>query len=160
MEDPQLTSRANGGDGMKVLIPLDRSPRDAAIVAYVSGLAGPLEASLALLHVAHDLKSFLPGTLRKEEAYVEGVAQSLREEGLAAEAFFGKGDPVDLLLQLVADLPADIIAMATHGRRTVGKLVLGSVADRIVSLSPIPVLLLRVPVTEAETAQNGRGAVA
>lgn len=147
---------------MKVLVPLDRSYRDAAIIDYVGGLARPLNASLAVLHVAHDLKAalHLPGPLRQAEAYVEGVAQSLREEGLTAEAFFGKGDPAELVLGLAADLPADIIVMATHGRRTVGKLMLGSVADRIISLSAIPVLLLRVPVTEAETAHNGRTTVA
>lgn len=143
---------------MKMLVPLDRSPRDAAIVAYAASFAKTVGASLAFLHVAHDLKSFLPGALRQAEAYVEGVAQSLREEGVAAESFFGKGDPAELVLQLCADLPADIIAMATHGRRTVGKLVLGSVADRIISLSPIPVLLLRVPVAEPESAQDRRRA--
>lgn len=79
---------------------------------------------------------------------MECVAQGLRDEGFAAEAFFGKGDPAPLILELAGNLPADLIAMATHGRHGVGKLVLGSVADIVVRQSTIPVLLLRLPVVE------------
>ena len=66
----------------------------------------------------------------------------MRQTGLEAESFVGSGDPAELILQLVYDLPADMVVMATRGRRGVSKIVLGSVADAVLRICPVPLLLV------------------
>ena len=143
---------------MKLVVPIDRSHRDAAIIPYVAGIAIPLRCSLAIAHVVPPPRSLLPGVVREAEAYADAVAQDVRATGLEVESFVGRGDPAQLILQLVYDLPADMVVMATRGRRGMGKIVLGSVADAILHLCPVPLLLVnadailaaRQPETPAE----------
>jgi nucleotide-binding universal stress UspA family protein len=127
---------------VKLIVPLDRSHRDAAIIPYAAGIALPLRASLAIVHIVPGPKSLLPGAMREAEAYADLVVQELRDSQVEAESFVGHGDPAELILQLVSDLPADMVVMATRGRRGVGKIVLGSVADTILHLCPVPLLLV------------------
>lgn len=125
-----------------MLIPLDRSVRDGAVLTYAKRIARPLQAKLAVVHIVPPPRSLMPGALRVAEAYVDCVALGLREEGFTAEAFVGSGDPPAQIVQLALDLPAEMIAMCTRGRSGVGKLALGSVADAIASMLPVPVLLV------------------
>ena len=135
---------------MKILVPVDRSPMDAAVIPYASKIGKRLRASLAILHVISPMHSLVPGALRQAQAYAQVVAQGLCDDGIAAEAFYAKGDPAPMILEVVEEIKADMIAMATHGRRGMGKLMLGSVAEVIVSTSAVPVLLIRVPIFEEE----------
>ena len=136
---------------MKLIVPIDRSHRDAAIIPYAADIAVPLRAYLAIAHIVPAPRSLLPGVVREAEAYADAVAQELRAKGLEAESFVGRGDPADLILSLIYDLPADMVVMATRGRRGVGKMVLGSVADTILHLCPVPLLLVN-----ADNALAGR----
>jgi universal stress protein A len=149
--------------GVKLIVPIDRSHRDAVIIPYAAGISIPLRASLAVAHVVSPPGSFLPRAVRQAEAYADLVAQQLRDAGLEAESFVGCGDPAELILQLAYDLPADMVIMATRGRRGVSKIMLGSVADTILRLCPVPLLLVNADnavAAEANgTAQaNGRAA--
>jgi len=49
----------------------------------------------------------------------------------------------DLVVRAARDWPADLVVIGTHGRRGVGRLLLGSDAEQILRLSPVPVLLVR-----------------
>jgi nucleotide-binding universal stress UspA family protein len=135
---------------LKILMSLDRSARDVAAVSYTAKLAKRLKASVAVVHVVPPIRGALPGTLSNAQGYAEGVAQSLREQGLTAEAFCGKGDPANMILEVAEEIQAELITMVTHGRRGMEKLVLGSVADRVVSMSQSPVLLVRLPTPEEQ----------
>jgi len=53
------------------------------------------------------------------------------------------GTPVDRILQYIGDEGIDLIVMGTHGRGAVGHLLLGSVAERLVRRSPVPVLTVK-----------------
>lgn len=130
---------------MKILVPLDKSPLDAAVLPYAGKLGKRLRASLALLHVVTPIRSLLPGAVREAQSYVQIVADELREKGVNADPYYAHGESADMILQVAAEMEADMIVMATHGRRGMGKLVLGSVAEVVVSAATVPVLLLRVP---------------
>ena len=127
-----------------------------SVIPYASKIGKRLRASLAILHVVSPMHSLLPGALRQAQAYAQVVAQGLCDDGIAAEAYYAKGDPAPMILEVVEEVKADMIAMATHGRRGMGKLMLGSVAEVIISTAAVPVLLIRVPTFEEEYG-NGFG---
>ena len=82
---------------------------------------------------------------------VQDLASSLLEEALAslrahfssADASLRTGVPADEILAVAAEVRADLIVMGTHGRRGFSHLLMGSVAERVVRTSPIPVLTVR-----------------
>lgn len=76
--------------------------------------------------------------------YVEGVVRELREEGLEARGRVVHGPgPADGIVRVAEEEGADLIAMATHGRGGLKRLVLGSVADKVLRAGELPVLLHR-----------------
>ena len=58
------------------------------------------------------------------------------------------GTPQDEIVATVRDEGADLIAIGTHGRGGLNRLMLGSVCDRVIRMSPCPVLAVREPDTE------------
>ena len=134
---------------VKLVVPIDQSHRDAVIVPYAAGIGIPLRASLAVAHIVPG-PAFFPRAVREAEAYADLVAQQFRDAGLDAESFVGRGDPAELILQLVHDLPADMVIMATRGRRGMSKIMLGSVADAILRFCPVPLLLVNADNAAAQ----------
>ncbi|HZT81311.1 MAG TPA: universal stress protein [Gemmataceae bacterium] len=81
---------------------------------------------------------------QEEEAkqYLDRVAARLRGEGLAVSTRVVTGQqPADAILRAASS--TDLIALATHGRRGLGRLVLGSVADKLIRAATVPVLVHR-----------------
>ena len=72
--------------------------------------------------------------------YLEGHAASLRETGLKVETTTIEGSPGDAIVEYASDNDIDLIAIATHGRKNIGRLVFGSVADHVLRHTAIPVL--------------------
>lgn len=135
----------------RILVPLEHSPYDAAILTHVRGLARLCGASLVLIHVADGwvARNFRQLDLResdemqRDREYLERVSRELRAEGLDADAVLASGDPTSEIVGAAEREGCDLIAMATHGHRLVGDLVYGSVADGVRHRSPVPVLLVR-----------------
>lgn len=82
------------------------------------------------------------------EKYLAEVRDRLRADGLNVEAMIAEGDAADSILKLAEDEGADLIAMSTHGRGGLGRLVFGSVADAVLRRTHCPVLLLRPDAKE------------
>jgi len=59
--------------------------------------------------------------------------------------FVRTGSPYQEIVDLATDERADLVAMGTHGRSGMSRLLLGSVADRVIRLAPCPVLTVRKP---------------
>lgn len=74
---------------------------------------------------------------------VAGLAESIRGSAVTRYGY----DPADAMVELAADY--DLLMVATHGRRGIGHLLMGSVAERIVRFAPCPTLVLRVPKDDA-----------
>ncbi len=71
------------------------------------------------------------------------VASTLKDRAGAVQTRVVEALPVDGILRTVRELPADLIALGTHGRSGVNRLMLGSVAERVLRESPVPVLTVR-----------------
>lgn len=156
----------------KILVPTDFSqPADAALL-YARDLAERFDAELQLLHVVA-MPTLYPmstgvstGPLMELIADVETtarntLAQTVRGLGLPAERVSVRtimGTPVSAILETIANERIDLVIMGTHGRGMVEHLLLGSVAERVVRRSPVPVMTVhRDPTaTEPKSAKPAR----
>ena len=134
-----------------ILVPLDHSPTDAVALRHVRDLARFTGAKVTLIHVADGHVARNLGQLNlapspemvEDHAYLQRLKAELSAEGLPAEAHLACGEPADEILAYASQIGCDLIAMATHGHRFLGDLVLGSVANEIRHRTDLPVLLLR-----------------
>ena len=135
----------------KILIPLDNSATDTAILAHIRPLARVCGAQLVLAHVADGFGARLQEQLDladsdeiiRDRAYLERVAAELAGEGFTVTRHLLKGDPTDGLIALASKEDCDLIAMATHGHRFFMDWVMGSVADELRHKVNIPILMVR-----------------
>jgi nucleotide-binding universal stress UspA family protein len=140
----------------RVLVPTDGSPGMKRVVAHASSLAEIHGATLELVYVVN---SSAVANLPMESSW-EGVAEMLREEGenaleAAAKQAGGEpertmleGNPAREIVEYAERCDADLVCMGTHGRGGLNRLLLGSVAERVVRASEVPVLTVRVGETE------------
>jgi nucleotide-binding universal stress UspA family protein len=135
----------------RILVPLEHSPYDAAIVEHVQQLATFCEASLVLIHVAdgwaarnvHQLNLRESEEMKADREYLEQTCAALVAAGLQAECVLAGGEPSKEITDAAAREGCDLIAMSTHGHRFIKDLLYGSVANEVRHLSRIPVLLVR-----------------
>jgi len=128
---------------LKILVPLDKSARDGIALPYSANTARAYNASLVLLSVVSIKRSIVPGAVREAEAYLMAVAAGLNEQGIGdVEYAVRKGDVANVIVNFVDESKCDMIVMASRGRGGLGKLVLGSVADAVLSSCGKPVHLL------------------
>lgn len=135
----------------RILVPLENSAYDEAILDHVSQLARVCGASLLLVHVADgwvartwrqlDLRE--SEEMERDRLYLESTATRLAETGLEVDAVLAGGDPSREIVQLAQREGCDLIAMSTHGHRFISDLLYGSVANEVRHRSSIPVLLVR-----------------
>src|SRR5277367_5803558 len=138
----------------KILIPLENSEADHAILQHIKPLAKMTGASLTLMHVAdgwvarnyEQLNLAESEEMKSDRAYLESVAESLRAEGFEVDHVLAMGEPSDEIVKFTRKHKVDLIAMSTHGHRFVSDLLYGSTADKVRHLVDIPVLLLKARV--------------
>ena len=149
-------------DFKKILFPVDLSPASVKVVPYVQNMAAKHGARVHLLFVARVFDYFTsmyvphPSVSQFEKEVIEGAEKRLYE--FAEEHFKGvdgvkvkvaAGDPSDEILSYVGANGIDLIIMGTHGRRGLDKIMFGSVAERVVKSSPVPVMVVN-PFTAQE----------
>ena len=135
----------------KILVPVENSTYDQAILDHVRLLARENKSSIVLIHVADGwaARNIKPLQLRESEemhedlAYIEKLTASLESDGFDAEAVLASGDPANEIVEAATREECDLIAMATHGHRFVGDLIRGSVANTVRHKSMVPVLMVR-----------------
>ncbi len=140
----------------RVLVPLDGSTFSEAALPHARELAQCTGAEIALVRVAvqplyeYTTDPILFETVREDtEAesaeYLERVVSELRAEGFKATAEPCSGPVAETILDYAQEIEADLIIMSTHGRSGFARWFIGSVADKIVRASRLPVLLVRPP---------------
>jgi len=137
-----------------ILVPTDFSEPAAAAVQYAATLAREFDGTVHLMHVVPEPYAYPWGTELSTLPLADILAQtaeSARERlgTLAGELGLPSGrvvtqtsvgTPVDQVLSYISDHQIDLVVLGTHGRGMVGHLLLGSVAERVVRRSPVPVL--------------------
>lgn len=137
----------------KILVPLDGSPGSETVLARIGPLAQARGATVRLVHVAPPVESVVEEghVIRyadQEAARVtHAVAEYLRAAGAAlpgvpVETVTRFGDPVEAILSEAVSSGAGLIAMATHRRSGLRRLREGSVAERVMRASPVPLFLV------------------
>ncbi len=136
----------------KILFPVDLSEVTPKLVPYVKEMAATFDAEVHLLFVARILQHFTsiyvphPSISKFEAEIVEGAEKKLQEfveeqfETDSCTARVVLGDPAEEILNYAQAEGIDLIIIGTHGRKGLERIIFGSVAERVVKKSPVPVL--------------------
>jgi len=139
----------------KILVPLDGSKVAEGVLPHAKSLAYSEGAELILLTVAaNPAMDFVfsdPGLAQdavseqeeKSKTYISKVEDGLKTEGFRVSTLLRIGSVAEVILGVAEEVQADVIAMSTHGRTGPARWLLGSIAERVVHNSNIPVLLIR-----------------
>jgi nucleotide-binding universal stress UspA family protein len=137
-----------------VLVPLDGSELAGRALPFAVRLARAGEGRLVLLRAAH--ARTLPGTdaapgqvaaVEHAEDELGAVAEQIRAYGITTEPHVYYDDPAVAIVDGARRQRADLIVMSTHGRGGLGRWLYGSVADRVIRQSEVPVLLVPAVAT-------------
>lgn len=137
----------------RILVPLDGSRHAEQILDQAGAILRRKGSEVILLGAA----SSAPQASKEEvEKYLGGVQKRLRASGVNIRSLVELGPPADVILRIADDENATMIAMSTHGRSGLARWALGSVAERVVRASNVPVLLARsfTSMAEGATAQK------
>ena len=138
----------------RILVPLDGSKTAEGVLPHAKALAYSEGAELVLLTVAANPMDFIfsdPGLASREieeqqarsKKYMTDLESQLKSAGFKVSILLREGPTAEVILRTSEEIQADVIAMSTHGRTGPARWLLGSVADRLVRNSKIPVLLIR-----------------
>jgi nucleotide-binding universal stress UspA family protein len=132
-----------------ILVTLDGTPTDRAIIEHVKQLARLAHSRLVLLHVADGwaARTYGPDAVSPEiaedTAYLEKIRTELQSAGIPTEAELAYGEPAGQIIKWVREKGCDLVAMSTHGHRLLADMFLGTTASRVQHNISVPVLLLR-----------------
>jgi nucleotide-binding universal stress UspA family protein len=142
-----------------ILVAIENSGADRAVLAHVEQLARMTGARLLLVHVAdgwaarayNELKLRESEEIRDDREYLGRLTAEMVQHGFQARARLAMGDPATELVKVAVEEGVDLIAMSTHGHRFLNDLLRGSTADRVRHNVAIPVLMVRA--VKAPTAE-------
>jgi nucleotide-binding universal stress UspA family protein len=139
-----------------VLVPLDGSERAEAILPHVQDLAEHYSATVILIQVVEPvpfsvgfetsyavLREAYERQIRQAESYLADLQNEFREKGVQTRTSVVSGPIVDAIIQAAEQEGADLIAIASHGRRGLSQVFYGSVAAGVLHRIDRPLLLIR-----------------
>ncbi|MFB6074250.1 MAG: universal stress protein [Haloarculaceae archaeon] len=145
----------------RILVPTDGSEGSAAAIDHAIDLAKANDAALYALYVIEtaaispdvDAGTVLSSLERTGQRAIEDVRERAEAAGLERiEGSVAQGVPHRAILAYARDNDVDLIVMGTHGRTGIERYLLGSVAEKVVRLSEVPVLTVRLAA--GETGEN------
>ena len=142
----------------KVIVPLDGSEFAESVLPYAASLSRKMDMGVTLVQVlsqdefiygggAYGIREYLPRIREEARAearkYLTGVARQLRQKGLDISVEMVHGSPASTITEMARAADHDMIALTTHGRSGISRLLLGSVAESVIRKSGDPVLIVR-----------------
>ena len=137
----------------KILFPIDFSEVSPEIVPYVISMADKLNAEVHIIFVVRQLenyRSIFVSHLAVENFEMEIVLGAETKMDEFVEAFFKGiirpktkiliGDIVEEIIKYIKAKGIDLVIIGTHGRKGMDRIILGSIADRVIKSAPVPVL--------------------
>jgi nucleotide-binding universal stress UspA family protein len=139
----------------KILIPLDGSDLSEHALQHLDSISINDDSSIILLRVVEPMTALIAGgsyalelaaEAKKQakadaEAYLTKIATSLKKKGMRTETLVTEGVPADDILDYVAENKVDLVIMSTHGRSGISRWFAGSVAEKVIRHSTVPVLI-------------------
>jgi nucleotide-binding universal stress UspA family protein len=146
----------------KVVVPLDGSKLAECVLSHVEALAKKEVLLVSVTervkgavffpedgNIVHDRAGKVSVTVGKmeqqAEKYLNRLGKKLANKGIAVRTKVLLGNPAEEITHFAADEKADLIVLATHGKSGPSRWSMGSIADKVSRVSPIPVLLVRSP---------------
>jgi nucleotide-binding universal stress UspA family protein len=139
----------------KVLFPVDLSESSDKIVPYVQSVAKRYDAKIHILFAArafeHLTGMYVPASSvsRFEKEVLDGAQKLLYEfvdkqfgDYSNTKAVVVVGDASEEIIYYIEDQHIDLVIMGTHGRKGMDKIMFGSVAERVLKTSPVPVMVV------------------
>jgi nucleotide-binding universal stress UspA family protein len=148
----------------RALVPLDGSSVAETIIPFILDIAGPLDMEVVLLRVVEPIPPMVIEGSRHidvedvearrtdAEEYLAPIAVELQNKGVRVERRVRRGNPAEEIVAAARESGADLIAMSTHGRGGLGRLVFGSVAQAVLRHVDMPMFLMRA--TETQVARR------
>ena len=138
----------------KILIPTDGSDYSIRAAEYGLTIAKMLDAQIMVVYVIDDVvldqifkindRKETEGELKRDgQRYINYVLGLAQQEGVKASSLLAKGRPFEQIVHLAKGLKMDLIVMGTYGRRGAERILMGSVAERVIEYSPCPVLVVK-----------------
>jgi nucleotide-binding universal stress UspA family protein len=138
------------GSFTRIIVPTDfAEPADRALDVAIS-LASQFDGNITLFHASglpHANGSYADGLnwpanemMKEDKRWLDALVVKAKERYVLIDGAVTAGEPWLAILALAKAQHADLIVMGTHGRKGLSRVFLGSVAEKVVRLSPIPVL--------------------
>lgn len=133
----------------RILIPLDGSATAEAILPQIRRLLHWEDAEIVLLRT---IIPAIPETdyvappqdlVQEAKRYLAEIEKKLSDDGVRARSIMKVGNPAETILDVAAEIKASMIAMSTHGRSGVQRWIFGSVTEKVLRASPVPVFVVR-----------------
>ena len=149
----------------RVLVPLDGSKVGEAALPVIEQLVARLapgsKVAVTLLGIITMLRHWVvvgeasaPVSYTEEELkiikdrigqYLEKSGEALKQKGVSVTTIVKTGNAAEEILKTAEEIKADLIAMSTHGRSGLRRLAFGSITDKVLHGSRVPVLMVRAP---------------
>lgn len=132
----------------RILAPLDGSVTAEGVLPHVRRLARATGSEIVLAQAVPVAgvdggEALFRAGVQAATDYLSGIQERLQSAGFRTRCVVRAGGPAETVLGLAAELRADILAVATHGKTGAQRLVLGSVAETLLRSTPVPVLAVR-----------------
>ena len=167
IEGPLVVVRTTPGEisippePRKILVPLDSTAYSGDVLPVVTHLAASLRASVVLCHIIHtDAREAAPDVAAMSASVDDGTGFVARAAGYMAaagvdvESTTSTGEPAHQIVRLAESCGAGLIAMATRGRDSLNRHVMGSVANQVLESTKTPCLLLRHDMSVRPPAED------
>jgi len=142
-------------DVKKILCAVDFSEATAVVAKWAAAQARSFGAELLVIYVVPDLGRYSNFHIRNDritdmvQSIVDGARQNMDEclsrhfAEVQAQGLVATGYAPEEILKAAKEHSCDLIIMGTHGRKGIDRIIFGSVAEKVVKTSPVPVLTIR-----------------
>lgn len=138
----------------KILIPTDGSDYSIRAAEYSISIAKMLDAQIIVVYVIDEVvlnqlskvteRENVEQELKQDgQRYIKYILGLAEKEGVKADSILAKGRPFEQIVHLAKELNIGLIVMGTYGLRAAERVLIGSVAERVIEYSPCPVLVIK-----------------
>ena len=137
----------------KILIPTDGSDYSMRAAEQGVSIAKMLDAEIKVVYVIDEVvlnqikvteRENLEEELKQDGTrYIKYILRLAEKEGVKADSRITRGIPFEQIVHLAKELSVDLIVMGTYGRRGAERILIGSVAERVIECSSCPVLVIK-----------------